>query len=185
VTDLRIPIGDLVDMYAEEFSDPDLGTEIGWPTLYRIDALDRTWLTDRFWLLPESVCNLPSGIRVETLPEVNLARVAEWLTALLTAELSPCVQVFAPCFAGTFTLARLRAHAIGGQPKMSALVTGDGERVGILMPHANPSSTSLSLPCADETVAMFHRINGVGVVRYWQAWHLAACLTADLAESAS
>lgn len=178
MTELRIDIGALVDQYREDYSDPDMDGEVGWPVLYRIEIAGKAWLTDRYWILPESVCVLPQGIDVKALPESNTERVTAWLSDLADAELAQCDRVFAPCFAGTFTLAGLTAYAVEGWTDgMAALVVGDGTRVGVLMAHRERTAHSVALPVPDKTVKLFRRIREAGSVRYWQAWDVAAYLT--------
>lgn len=181
MSELRIYIGDLVDQYREDYDDASGWTETSWPTLYRFEACGKTWLTDRYWILPESVCVLPDGIPVEPLPASNIERTTGWLRTLADADVMPCDRVFAPCFAGTFTLAGLTARTIGGRDRMAALVTETGARIGILMPMREATAHGASLPVPDETVKLFRRIGDAGCVRYWQAWDLAVYLTAESA----
>lgn len=167
---LLIDIADLVDMYRED------GPEgIWWPTLYRAEVGGVSWLTDRYWLLPESVCELPDGVKVVPLPATNAEKITEWVDAPVAD--GPYNRQFAPCFAGTLTVAGLCAVALDGYPDMAGLVTEAGERVGFLMPHKEATPLSVPLPVSAETVAMFERISDAGVVRTYEAWALAAHLT--------
>lgn len=179
MSDLRINVSDLIDQYREDHDYED-GYASCWPTLWRAEVDGVSWLTDRHWLLPESACALRDGIEVKALPDEIVEKVAGWLGATPSDE--PYERVFAPCFAGVLTFAGLRPVTLAGYPDIAGLVTEASEKiVGCLMPLMSATPESVPLPVPATTVAMFERIHATGVVRYWQAWTLAAHLTAETA----
>jgi len=178
--DLRIDIAALVDKYVERPGDFEFGmADAEYPQLWSlIDSDGQKWLTDRYWMLPESACDLSRGEFPDALPmtEPATSKGREWLAALRVGELAPTQHRFAPTFGGVLTLAGLHASAITGQPLIHAL-TKSGERIGVLMPLLEPTKASVPIPISIACLGMYKRIAAAEVVDPWQAWDLAAHLT--------
>ena len=177
--DLHIDIADLTDQRAERWEN-DFDAGINYPDLWSFEAEDGgQWLTDRFWLLPASVCDLGEDqFEVRPLPEQFIPKSRGWVISLLTAELSEGPAVFAPTFAGVLTLAGLTAYATEGE-KLYTLVKGL-DRIGGLLPLNEPvnhPSISTPIPCSKACVDMYRQITAAHQVESWQAWNLAAHLT--------
>ncbi len=176
--DLRIDIAALVDKQGERW-DNDFDSGINYPTLRSFDTEGgETWLTDRFWLLPESVCDIGED-QFEVLPlpgDELIAKARGWVQSILTAPITEGPAHFAPTFAGVLTLAGLTAYAIEGE-RVYALVKGL-DRIGGIMPMSErQAGKTVPIPVSNAVVAMYRKIISAHVVEPWQAWDLAAHLT--------
>lgn len=180
-----IDVAALVDQYVDLdlFDGKEFRSE-EYPALYSFDADGEKWLTDRYWLLPESACDVDAKKFDMTSLAAAPKGASEFVHVIRTAELTDADSMFAANFAGVLTCAGLTARKpVGDFPSkaMHVLIDSDGHRIGGIMPVRNPDGFSLPIPAEAAVVAEAQRIVACGLVRGWQAWGIAAWLSNDLA----
>jgi hypothetical protein len=153
-------------------SDPD------W--LQRFEHRGRSWLTNRYWLLDESI--LASDFdddvtRPEPVPmhAADLRRLSPTLDLALDSpeSLEPPARI-SPLYAHLLTDAGASVITIG-MKGMHAVAHGP-RRVGAIVPSDSPHAQPVPIP--DTVAAVRSRLGTIAGLTSWQAWELAACIAA-------
>jgi protein gp37 len=154
-------------------------TEFLRPGLHAVEIDGQTWVSDRHILLLLDVLQYGSDDwDIQQMPANSADAARQWVAQLRTSDLQPATAAeFAPSVAGVLTLAGYTARAVPGWKQMHALLDAAGDLAGILMSYPEPPQRSLPIPCSDETIAMYRRLDAADVARPWQCWEFAALLT--------